>query len=64
VRLKVYNATGRLVRTLVDGSLPAGAYQQVWDGTDSHGRRVASGVYLYRLETPGRKLTRKMLMVK
>ncbi len=64
VHLKVYNATGRLVRTLVDGSLPAGAYQQVWDGTDSHGHRVASGVYLYRLETPGRKLTRKMLMVK
>ncbi len=64
VKLNIYNATGGLVRTLIDESLPSGLYQQVWDGTDAVGRRVASGLYLYRLETPTSKLTRKMLMVK
>ena len=64
VRLRIYNAQGWLVRTLVDEALSAGAYQRVWNGTDTSGRRVASGVYLYRLETPGHTLTRKMLMVK
>jgi len=64
VRLKIYNATGRLVRTLVDGSLSEGVHSQRWDGTDDSGRRVASGVYLYRLETSGRTLSRKLIMVK
>jgi len=63
-RLKIYSATGHLVCTLVDEVLGAGYHQHQWDGTDSGGRRVASGVYLYRLETPDEVLTRKLIMVK
>ncbi len=64
VSLKVYSTTGRLVRTLIDGILSEGIHQFRWDGTDEGARRVASGVYLYRLETPGEVLSRKLIMVK
>lgn len=48
-RLTIHDVAGRLVRTLANGVLPAGEQQVVWDGRDQAGRRVASGVYLYRL---------------
>ncbi len=52
VTLNVYSAQGRLVRTLLAGSQPAGTHRVLWDGRDGSGREVASGVYLYRLTTP------------
>ncbi len=51
VRLTVHDVTGRMVRTLVDRMAPAGASQTRWDGRDSAGREVASGVYFFRLQT-------------
>ncbi len=48
--LNIYNIQGRLVRTLVDREQGAGEYAVDWDGTDAAGNRVASGIYLYRLE--------------
>ena len=62
--LKVYNVTGALVRTLVDGEMGAGRYQAPWDGRNDRGRQTASGVYLYRLEAPGRAAVRKMIMLR
>ncbi len=53
VRLRVYDAGGRMVRALVDRPLGAGAQSAVWDGRDDAGRLAASGVYYYHLETPG-----------
>ena len=50
VRLAIYDVHGRHVRTLVDGPMQAGQHEVVWDGTDSRGASVASGVYIYRLE--------------
>ena len=64
VRLQVYDVTGRVVRTLVDGATGAGRVLVAWDGTDETGRRVASGVYFYRLEASGATLTRKMMLLK
>lgn len=52
-RLAVYDLAGRLVRTLVDGSLPQGASEVVWDGRDAAGRSVATGAYVARLESGG-----------
>lgn len=49
VALVLYDALGRPVRRLVDGTLAAGSYRLVWDGRDQAGRSVASGVYFYRL---------------
>jgi flagellar hook assembly protein FlgD len=62
--LDVYDVRGALVRTLVDGPQPAGAHRVEWDGTDNSGRRVASGVYYYRLDTGTTEATRKMVLLK
>jgi len=56
--------TGALVRTLVDGEMGAGRYQAPWDGRNDRGRQTASGVYLYRLEAPGRAAVRKMIVLR
>jgi hypothetical protein len=64
VQLRVYDITGRLVRILIAGAQDAGRFVLTWDGTDEAGRRVASGVYFYRLEAPGATLMRKMLLLK
>jgi hypothetical protein len=64
VSLKVYDVEGRLVNTLVSGRMEAGAHGVRWDGRDSEGRDAAPGVYLYRLETPERALSRKMVLLK
>ena len=51
--LSIYGADGRLVRTLMHGRIPAGAQSILWDGRDAGGRKVPSGVYLYRLDGEG-----------
>jgi len=56
VALHVYDVAGRLVKTLVDGELESGEYEATWDGTDAAGARVASGVYMLRLEAGGHSL--------
>jgi hypothetical protein len=63
-RLAVHDATGRLVRTLVDGPRRAGPYTETWDGCDARGLRVASGVYVIQLSAGGASLTRRALLVK
>jgi len=54
VRLALYGANGRLVRTLADGPSAAGLHAVLWDGRDDDGRRAAPGVYWARLEADGR----------
>lgn len=61
VRLDVFDVSGRLVERLLETHLPAGANEVTWDGRDARGRSVPSGVYLFRLETPGEALTRKVV---
>jgi len=62
--LKIYNILGQLVKTLAEDYLPPGKHEVIWDGTDENGERVASGVYLYRLETPKSQTARKMILLK
>jgi hypothetical protein len=64
VNLGVYDLAGRLVTTLAAGSYPPGRHDFVWNGTDEQGRRVASGVYLYRLESPDQVDVKRMVLVK
>jgi glucose/arabinose dehydrogenase len=63
VSLLVFDAAGHLVRTLMDGTLPAGDHLAVWNGTNNAGARVESGVYLYRLDVNGAAVSRKMLLL-
>ncbi len=65
VRLAVYDVQGKLIRVLMEGAMPAGDHDAVWRGDDASGRRVASGVYLARLEMPGNaSQTEKMVLLK
>jgi hypothetical protein len=64
VQLKIYSVAGRLVRTLVDGPLPAGPQEVVWDGTDPRQQAVASGVYFYLLETASFRAQNKLVLIK
>jgi glucose/arabinose dehydrogenase len=64
VTLVIYNSAGKTIKTLVNGHLQNGSFQAIWDGTDNPGNRVASGIYLYTLQTQSQSITRKMLMLK
>jgi hypothetical protein len=63
-RLAVFDTRGRRVRVLVDAPRTPGRYVVRWDGRDDRGERVASGVYLYRMEAGTFVSTRKMVMLK
>lgn len=64
VSLRIYDLTGRLVRTLVDGSEPAGMRTVTWTGTDDRGRPVPSGAYFYELAAPSFSERKKMVLLK
>jgi hypothetical protein len=64
VTLNVHNVSGRLVRTLVDETMPAGPALVVWDGTDNDGTRLPSGVYFARLAAGEESTFRKMTLLK
>lgn len=59
VRLEVFDMLGKKVATLVNGAQPAGEYKVDFDAT-----KLVSGVYIYRLSTPDRMLSRKMILLK
>ncbi len=63
-RLEIYDVSGRLVRTLVDGEIAAGTHEATWDGTDNVGHNVSSGVYFYRVLAAGKTENRKMLLLR
>lgn len=69
VTLRIYSAAGRLVRTLALGHQPAGIYENksraaYWDGRNTVGERVASGLYFYRFTAGDFTATGKMLILK
>ena len=64
VSLAVYDATGKHVTTLVDRRVGAGTRLVEWDGRDTNGSAVASGIYFYRLIAGSRTLIRKAVLVK
>jgi len=64
VSLKVYDVTGRLVKTLVDAKREAGTHTLVWNLKDAFDTRVTSGVYFYRLTGDNFTSTRKAIILK
>jgi hypothetical protein len=63
VSLGIYDASGALVRTLVDGTFGPGARTATWNRTDESGRRVASGTYFYRLTRDGKSVSGKTVVL-
>jgi hypothetical protein len=65
VVIEIYNVAGKVVRTLLDAGLEAGATGQiVWDGTADGGSTCASGVYFCRMTAPGFGAVRKLVMLR
>jgi len=64
VRLVIYDILGQEIVSLVDGYESAGIKTVIWDGKDSSGNDVASGVYIYHLVTESGKLARKMTLIR
>lgn len=62
--LSVFDATGRLVSTLVSGSLGAGPQMASWDGSDASGRPVAAGTYFLRLDTGALSDTKRVTVIR
>lgn len=64
VTLKIFDMVGREVKTLVNEQKPAGSYTVRWDGTNSEGRPVASGTYLYKMNAGAFVQTKKMVLLR
>jgi hypothetical protein len=64
VELRVYNVSGRLVRTLVDEKLDRKRHAVVWNGLDDRERRVASGIYFVRLVAGDARQVRKVVVLR
>jgi hypothetical protein len=60
----VHDVRGRRVATLHEGPLAAGRTEMTWDGLDATGRRVPSGVYFLRLDTPSLRTSRKLVLIR
>ncbi len=69
VSIHIHNVAGHLIRTLDLGMKPTGAYMTpstaaYWDGKNSTGERVSSGIYFYTLQTADFAATRRMVILK
>jgi flagellar hook assembly protein FlgD len=62
VSLRVYDAAGRLVRDLHQGSMGAGQYTSTWDLSDNAGGRVSRGVYFVRLAIGSEVMSRTVIV--
>jgi hypothetical protein len=63
-RMEIFNVLGRLIATPFDDEAAAGENIVIWDGRNSVGEPVASGVYLYRLTADNYSETKKMMLLK
>jgi hypothetical protein len=64
VNISIYDATGGLVRTLVETEAEAGYYRAIWDGRGDAGAIVPEGVYFYKLSVGGLESTAKLVLVR
>ncbi|MCX7757298.1 MAG: T9SS type A sorting domain-containing protein, partial [candidate division WOR-3 bacterium] len=64
VRLRIYDASGRIVKTLVNERKGAGVYDVTWNGKDETGQKVPQGIYFYTFETSNHKSTKKLLFIR
>jgi hypothetical protein len=62
-RLAIFDVSGRHVRDLVNGSLPAGTHVVTWNRDDESGRPVKSGVFYYRMTAAGKTLVHRMVVL-
>jgi len=64
VRVRIYDVSGRPLRTLAAGSLPAGHHELVWDGHSDQGRKASSGVYFVSLRADGIRASGRVVITR
>ncbi|MEO0078850.1 MAG: FlgD immunoglobulin-like domain containing protein [candidate division WOR-3 bacterium] len=63
VSLGVYDVTGKLIKTLENGTFEPGVRNLTWNRTSDSGSRVASGTYFYRLTVDGKSVSAKAVVL-
>ncbi len=64
ISLNIFNVNGEIVRNLITSHLVPNKYSIIWNGQNSLGQRVPSGVYLYTISDGSQNIMRKMLLIK
>ena len=64
VTLTVYDLIGNKIRTLKNGVMESGKYMNAWDGKNSSGETVSSGIYIYQLKSNSLTSTKRMILMK
>lgn len=63
VELNIYNLKGQLIKKLVNSYLQEGQYRYIWNGTDSKGQNVGSGLYFYNFTSQGHRSSGKLILL-
>jgi hypothetical protein len=64
VSVALYDLSGKMVRTLVNGEVSGGGHRVLWDGTDTMGQPLAGGIYMCKLETPRASASTRVVVVR
>ena len=64
IEINIYNLLGKQVKTLYNGYLPKGYYKFTWNGTDTRGHELPTGIYLYRVKTEAGTISKRMILLK
>lgn len=64
VTLEIFDNSGKLVKTVINGQISSGDHSAVWEGTNNNGKTVASGTYYYVLKSNGLVTAKKALLIK
>ena len=64
IKIDIFNIRGQKVNTVIDDFVAPGRYRVEWDGVDSYGRMVATGVYFYQMTTDDYNSIKRMLLMK
>ncbi|MCF8266962.1 MAG: T9SS type A sorting domain-containing protein [Ignavibacteriales bacterium] len=64
VKVNIYDVNGQLIKEIVNESLDAGKHFVTWNGTNQTNSSVASGVYIYTVQSGSRLVSRQMILVK
>lgn len=62
--VKIYNLKGQMINALVNKEMVSGNHTVSWNGTDSSGNAVSSGIYFLKVENGGKSVQRKILLSK
>jgi len=64
VSIEIYNLKGERIKTLINGEMEAGNFSVTWNGTDSDGKNVTSGIFFYKMRSGKYTSTKKMILMK